>query len=140
VSSSPQEPSGDAGGSPPPSRPDGGEQRPVPSHGRPPVPPHRRQVPPGRGDRPPSRTRWTVTEGLSIAGFLAGLLGLLLFWVRGVGVVLAIVGLVLSGLGLVRTPRGGRTAVLAIGGLTFSTVSLLLSVYMFVSAVAALAS
>jgi hypothetical protein len=65
------------------------------------------------------------SNGLGIAGFVTGLLGLILCWVPWLGVLLAGVGVVLSGIGIAQGKKKGASIGLAIAGLVCGIIALI---------------
>ncbi|WP_436492153.1 DUF4190 domain-containing protein [Actinokineospora sp. HUAS TT18] len=73
-------------------------------------------------------------NGLGTAGFVTGLIGLILFWVPLIGLVLAIIGVSLSGVGLAKANRGeANNKGLAIAGLVCGTVALVILLIAFLA-------
>jgi hypothetical protein len=64
-------------------------------------------------------------NGLGIAGFVCGVLALVLFWFPIVGLGLAVLGISLSGAGLAHGRRVGASTGLAIAGLVCALVALI---------------
>ncbi len=64
------------------------------------------------------------TNGLGVAGFVCGLLGLILFWVPIVGIVLGLLGIVLGGAGMSSGKNTGAGNGLAVSGLVLGLVSM----------------
>jgi hypothetical protein len=62
-------------------------------------------------------------NGIGTAGFILALLGLIFCWVPGLGLVLGVIGLILSLIGLSRRPRG-----LAIAGVCICAPGLILGI------------
>jgi hypothetical protein len=62
---------------------------------------------------------------MGTAGFVCGLLGLVLFWIPFVGLVLAVIGIALSGAGMSSGKRAGASTGLAVAGLVLGIVALL---------------
>lgn len=84
---------------------------------------------------PPSQPVWGYpprppTNGLGIAGFVCGLMGVLLFWIPLLGVGLAIVGLVLGTVGYTNGGRAGAPTGLALSGAILGGVGLFLFLIM----------
>lgn len=79
-----------------------------------PPPPQAQHSPQGQGN-----------PGMAIGGFVVGLIGLLLFWVPFLGVILALIGLVLSVLGMRQANERGAPKGLAIAGLACSILGVL---------------
>jgi hypothetical protein len=65
------------------------------------------------------------SNGLSVAGFVTGLCGLVFFWVPVLGVILAATGVTLSGVGLSQGKTTGRPTGLAIAGLVLGILGVL---------------
>ena len=65
------------------------------------------------------------TNGLGIAGFVTGVVGLVLCWVPYLGVLLAIVGVALSGVGIAQGRKKGMSIGLAIAGLVCGIIALI---------------
>ena len=105
------------GGAPlPPSEVSGYQQQPYQSYG--PVPPA------GYAYPTPYVVAQAPSNGLGTAGFVTGLLGLIFFWVPGVGLVLGILGIVLGAAGISAGRKSGAGTGLAIAGLVLGIVSL----------------
>lgn len=64
-------------------------------------------------------------NGLGVAGFVTGLVGLLLFWVPGLGIVSGALGLILGGVGISTARKDGSSAGLAIAGLVLGIISII---------------
>lgn len=64
------------------------------------------------------------SNGLGIAGFVLSLLGLVLFWFPFVGVVLAIIGVILSAVAMANGRKRGASTGLALAGLVLGLVAL----------------
>lgn len=64
-------------------------------------------------------------NGLGVAGFVTGLLGLVLCWVPAFGIILAILGVVLSGVGIAVGKKKGAPVGLAIAGLVCGIVAVI---------------
>ncbi|NNG36505.1 hypothetical protein [Nakamurella aerolata] len=65
--------------------------------------------------------------GIGIAGFVCGLVGLVLFLLAPLALILGLLGLALSGSGLWLARRDGTPAGLSIAGLTCSVLAVVLS-------------
>ena len=73
------------------------------------------------------------TNGLGVAGFVTGLLGLILCWVPWLGVLLAGIGVVLSGIGISTGKKKGASTGLAIAGLVCGIIALIPAVIIMVA-------
>src|SRR4051794_5502903 len=73
------------------------------------------------------------SNGLGIAGFVTGLVGLVLCWVPWLGVLLAIVGVALSGVGIAQGKKKGMTIGLAIAGLVCGIIALIPAIIIMVA-------
>jgi hypothetical protein len=62
---------------------------------------------------------------MGVAGFVVGLIGLVLFWVPVLGLLLAGVGVALSGVGMTQGRRTGASTGLAIAGLVCGILGVL---------------
>lgn len=80
------------------------------------------------------------TNGLGVAGFVTGLLGLIFCWVPWMGILLAIVGVILSGAGMSQGKKRGQSTGLAIAGLVCGIIALIPAVIIMVAYFAALSS
>lgn len=65
------------------------------------------------------------TNGLGVAGFVCGLLGLVFFWIPFVGIVLAILGVIMGAAGMTQARRVHNSAGLAIAGLVLGIIALI---------------
>ncbi|CRK59787.1 putative integral membrane protein [Alloactinosynnema sp. L-07] len=73
-------------------------------------------------------------NGLGTAGFVTGLLGLILFWVPLIGLVLAIIGVSLSGVGMAKANRGeANNKGLAIAGLVCGVIGVTIWLIAFIA-------
>jgi hypothetical protein len=104
-------------------------------------PPPYGQQPPGYGQPPPygqpygqqpygqpaygQQFAQPPGNGMGVAGFVTGLLGLLLFWIPVLGIVLALLGVCLGGAGISSGKRRGASTGLAIAGLVLGLVALI---------------
>jgi Domain of unknown function (DUF4190) len=104
----------------------------VPPGYGPPVPPYG-PVPPGYVYPPPHLEQSTPGSGLGVAGFVTGLLGLLLFWIPGFGLLLGIVGIVLSAVGMSQIRRARGNAGLAVAGLVCGALGAVLFLVVLLS-------
>lgn len=73
------------------------------------------------------------SNGIGIAGFVTGLLGLVLCWVPWLGVLLAGVGIVLSGIGISTGKKKGASTGLAIAGLVCGILALIPAIIILVA-------
>ena len=73
------------------------------------------------------------SNGLGIAGFVTGLLGLVLCWVPWLGILLAIVGVALSGVGIAQGKKKGMSIGLAIAGLICGIIALIPAIIIMVA-------
>ncbi|NYJ05832.1 DUF4190 domain-containing protein [Petropleomorpha daqingensis] len=64
-------------------------------------------------------------NGLGIAGFVCGLVGLILCWVPWFGMLLGVVGIVLSGIAISQGKKRGTSTGLAIAGLVCGILAVL---------------
>jgi len=64
-------------------------------------------------------------NGLGVAGFVTGLVGLVLCWVPWFGMLLGLVGIVLSGIGIAQGKKKGVSIGLAIAGLVCGILAVL---------------
>lgn len=76
------------------------------------------------------------TNGAGVAGFVCGLLGLLFLWVPYAGLILGLLGVILSGVGISNSKRTHAGSGLAVAGLVLGIIA----VGIFVILVAAVAS
>ena len=65
------------------------------------------------------------SNGLGVAGFVTGLIGLVLCWVPWFGMLLGLVGIVLSGIGISQGKKKGASTGLAIAGLVCGILAVL---------------
>ena len=77
-------------------------------------------------------------NGLGVAGFVTGLLGLIFCWVPAFGVVLALLGVILGGVGIATGRKKGAPIGLAVSGLVLGIVALIPAV-VILSAAASIA-
>jgi hypothetical protein len=73
------------------------------------------------------------TNGMGVAGFVTGLLGLVLCWVPFLGLILAACGIILSGVGMAQAKRTGASTGLAIAGLVLGILALIPSLIFLVA-------
>jgi hypothetical protein len=76
-------------------------------------------------------------NGLGVAGFVTGLLGLLFCWVPFLGVLLALLGVILGGVGIATGKKKGAPTGLAIAGLVLGIIALIPAIIL-ISAVASI--
>jgi hypothetical protein len=74
------------------------------------------------------------SNGLGVAGFVLGLLGLLLFWVPVLGAILAILGVILGGVGISQGRKSGAGTGLAVAGLVCGILGLLPALFIVIAA------
>jgi len=72
-------------------------------------------------------------NGLGIAGFVTGLVGLLLCWVPFLGLILAACGIVMSAIAMSQAKRTGASNGLAIAGLVLGILALIPSLIFLVA-------
>src|SRR4051794_32775982 len=114
-------------------QPQGWEQQqyaPAPYGGQNPAPGQQPMPYPGYGYPMPVQQ---PNNGLGIAGFVTGLVGLVLCWVPWLGVLLAIVGVALSGVGIAQGKKKGMTIGLAIAGLVCGIIALIPAIIIMVA-------
>jgi len=75
-------------------------------------------------------------NGLGIAGFVTGLVGLLLCWVPVFGLILAGCGIVLSAVGMSQSTRTGANKGLAIAGLVLGIVASIPALFILIAVAA----
>jgi hypothetical protein len=75
------------------------------------------------------------SNGLGIAGFVTGLVGLVLCWVPILGLILAACGVALSATGMSQAKRTGASNGLAIAGLVLGILALIPSLFFLVALV-----
>jgi hypothetical protein len=73
-------------------------------------------------------------NGLGVAGFVTGLLGLIFCWVPALGIVLAVVGVILSGVGIATGKKKGASTGLAIAGLVLGIIALIPAIIILAAA------
>lgn len=78
-------------------------------------------------------------NGLGVAGFVTGLLGLIFCWVPALGIVLAVLGVILGGVGIATGKKKGAPTGLAIAGLVLGIIALI-PAFVIMSAVASVGS
>ena len=76
------------------------------------------------------------TNGMAVGGFVTGLLGALLSWIPIAGILLGIVGVVLSGIGLAKGRREGTPTGLATAGVVLGALAVVIAVVLVVVVVA----
>ena len=74
-------------------------------------------------------------NGLGVAGFVTGLLGVLLFWIPFLGLVLAVCGVVLGATRMSQAKKAGQDTGLAVAGLVLGILGLLPALLVVVTAV-----
>ena len=73
-------------------------------------------------------------NGLGVAGFVTGLLGLLFCWVPGLGIILALLGVIMGGIGIPQGKKKGAPTGLAIAGLVLGVIALIPAIIIIVAA------
>ncbi|HVK25077.1 MAG TPA: DUF4190 domain-containing protein [Actinokineospora sp.] len=92
------------------------------------------QYPPQGHPAQPGPYGPTLQNGIGTAGFVTGLLGLILFWVPLIGLVLAIIGVSLSGVGMAKANKGeANNKGLAIAGLVCGVIGLTIWLIAFIA-------
>lgn len=81
-------------------------------------------VPPGYGYVNQVVIAQAPTNGVGVAGFVCGLLGLILCWVPVLGLVLGVLGVILGGIGIGIGRKSGAGTGLAVAGLVLGIISL----------------
>jgi hypothetical protein len=74
---------------------------------------------------------------MGVAGFVVGLVGLLLFWIPFLGFLLSATGVVLSGVGMAQGRKTGAPTGLAIAGLVCGICGTVLGLFILLVALAA---
>ena len=77
-------------------------------------------------------------NGLGVAGFVTGLLGLIFCWVPFLGIVLALLGVIMGGVGITTGKKKGASTGLAIAGLVLGIIALIPAI-VIISAAASVA-
>lgn len=115
---------------------------PQPAYSQPPVYQQPAYTPPAAPvyDQPaaPQQPAESSITGLGIGGFVLALLSMFLFWVPFLGLILAVVGLILSCLGLSRSRAKGRTDGLAVAGLVIAAIFAIVGLIYTISLISAL--
>jgi hypothetical protein len=84
-------------------------------------------MPPPPAYPPPGQPYGAVPQqgnGMGVAGFVTGLLGLIFFWVPFIGFVLGLLGVILGGAGISHGNKTHAPKGLAIAGLVLGIISL----------------
>lgn len=76
------------------------------------------------------------TNPMGTAGFVLGLLGLLLFWIPVFGMIMALLGVIFGSVGIMRHRRDNSGSGLAIAGLVLGILGLILAVIVLVAVLA----
>jgi hypothetical protein len=77
-------------------------------------------------------------NGLGVAGFVTGLLGLLFCWVPVLGIILALLGVIMGGVGIPQGKKKGAPTGLSIAGLVLGIIALIPAI-IIISAAASIA-
>lgn len=85
-------------------------------------------------NQPYAQNAQAPSNGLGIAGFVLGLLGLVFFWFPFVGIVLAILGVILSGVAMSNAKKTGSGTGLAVAGLVCGLVALIPLIIIIIAA------
>jgi hypothetical protein len=72
-------------------------------------------------------------NGLGVAGFVTGLLGLLMFWIPFLGILLALLGVCMGGAGIAVGKKRGAGIGLAIAGLVCGLIGMIPAVMFIVA-------
>jgi hypothetical protein len=115
------------------------QQYPQPYQGQYPVqagygPPPAYGAPPGYGYPPPVVVP-QASNGIGTAGFVCGLLGLILFWIPIVGLVLGVLGVIMGGAGISAGNKYGARTGLAVAGLVLGIIALIPGLLIFVAVI-----
>ena len=103
-----------------PAMPQYGAQLPPPGYG--PGPGYGQQMYPGGYYGPPMMAQ--KTNGMAVTGMVIGILSLVLFWASLLGVLLAILGIIFSGIGISQCSKQGQAGKgMAIAGLVCSLIA-----------------
>src|SRR3954453_12932888 len=73
------------------------------------------------------------SNGIGIAGFVCGLVGLVLCWVPWLGLLLALVGIALSAVGISQGKKKGASIGLAIAGLVCGIIAVIPQIFVLVA-------
>ena len=87
------------------------------------------------GQQPTVYVQNAPGNGLGVAGFVTGLLGLIFCWVPVLGIVLALLGVIMGGVGIATGKKKGAPVGLAIAGLVLGIIALIPAI-IIISAVA----
>ena len=68
------------------------------------------------------------SNGIGVAGFVTGLIGLLLSWVPIAGIVLGALGVVLGGVGVSQGRKAGRPTGLAVAGVVLGALAVVIAI------------
>lgn len=88
----------------------------------------------GYGPQPYHQGQQAPSNGLGVAGFVLGLLGLVFFWFPFLGLILAVLGVILGGVGISNGKKSGAGTGLAIAGLVLGLIALVPVIIVLVSA------
>src|SRR3954447_7251534 len=75
-------------------------------------------------------------NGLGVAGFVTGLLGLIFCWVPWLGILLAVLGVAMGGTGIAQGKKKGAPVGLAIAGLVLGIIALIPAIIILSAAAA----
>src|SRR4051794_34033150 len=73
------------------------------------------------------------SNGIGVAGFVCGLVGLVLCWVPWLGLLLALVGIALSAVGISQGKKKGASIGLAIAGLVCGIIAVIPQIFVLVA-------
>ena len=73
------------------------------------------------------------SNGIGIAGFVCGLVGLVLCWVPWLGLLLGLVGIALSAVGISQGKKKGASTGLAIAGLVCGIIAIIPQIFVLIA-------
>lgn len=88
----------------------------------------------GYGPQQYFQAQQAPSNGMGVAGFILGLLGLVFFWFPFLGLILAVLGVILGGVGMSNGRKSGAGTGLAIAGLVLGLIALVPVIIVLVSA------